>query len=77
MEVTEHRVLKRVCRCCGRTSKGSSPKGECSINYQMFPLERCAEMIEDLSGHRPSTGSMSNFQQQRLALKPFIPKLAE
>ncbi len=28
-----------------------------------FLLERCAEMMEDLSGHRPSTGGPSNFQQ--------------
>ncbi len=79
MEVTEHRALERVCRCCGRTSKGSFPQGVSQPtqyghglkalcvylqNYQMLPFERCAEMIEDLSGHRPSTGSLSNFQRE-------------
>ena len=79
MEVTEHRVLERVCRCCGRTSKGSFPQGVSQPtqygsglkalcvylqNYQMLPFERCAEMTGDLSGHRPSTGSLSNFQQE-------------
>lgn len=31
-------------------------------NYQMLPYSRCSELIQDLTGHSLSTGSLSNFQ---------------
>ena len=79
MEVTEHRVVKKVCSCCGKISQGSFPeelsqkaqygnrlKSPCIYlqNYQMLPYSRCAEFIEDLTGHRISCGGLSNFQRE-------------
>lgn len=79
MEVTEHRVSKKECCCCGKTSKASYPKEVTQLaqyghrlkalcvylqNYQMLPFGRCAELIEDVTGHQLSTGSLSNFQRQ-------------
>ena len=77
MEVIEHRVLKKVCSCCGKVNKGSYPDGVnqstqygkrlkalCVYlqNYQMLPYSRFAELIADLCGHKLSSGSLSNFQ---------------
>lgn len=79
IEVTEHRVLKKTCSCCGKLNKGHYPKAVTQLtqygtrikglcvylqNYQMLPYSRCAELIEDLIGHKLSTGSLSNFQQE-------------
>ena len=79
MEVTEHRILKKACTCCGKISQGSFPeelsqkaqygnrlKSLCIYlqNYQMLPYGRCGEFIEDLTGHRISCGSLSNFQRE-------------
>jgi transposase len=79
MEVTEHRVLKKVCSCCGKISQGSFPEGLSQKaqygnrlkslciylqNYQMLPYGRCSEFIEDLTDHRISCGSLSNFQRE-------------
>lgn len=77
VEVTEHRRLHRTCGTCGKLNKGSFPEGIkqraqygtrlkslCVYlqNYQMLPYARCAEFIEDLTGHGIATGSLSNFQ---------------
>jgi len=76
--VTEHRRLHKSCVNCGRKNLGVFPKnlnqeaqygsGIKSLcvylqNYQMLPFARCKEFIEDLTGHRISTGSLSNFQK--------------
>lgn len=78
VEVTEHRRLHKSCSNCGRNNIGIFPKGlkqEAQYgegikslcvylqNYQMLPFARCKEFIEDLTGHRISTGSLSNFQK--------------
>lgn len=77
--VTEHRRLHRRCVSCGKSNKGQFPeqlvqeaqygthlKSLCVYlqNYQMLPFARCSELISDLTGHRISTGSLSNFQKQ-------------
>jgi transposase len=79
IQVTEHRRVHKKCTCCGTLNKGMFPEeliqqaqyGVClkSLcvylqNYQMLPFARCTEFIEDLTGHRISTGSLSNFQKQ-------------
>lgn len=79
MKVTEHRRLKKNCTHCGKQNKGIFPenlvqkaqygtnlKSLCVYlqNYQMLPYARCQELIYDLTGHRLSTGSLSNFQKQ-------------
>ena len=79
IEVTEHRIAKKTCSCCGKQSKGHFPAGVgrptqygdrlkalCVYlqNYQMLPYSRCAEFIQDLTGHKISTGSLSNFQKE-------------
>jgi transposase len=82
LQVTEHRIAKKRCGGCGKLSKGNFPievnrptqygnglKALCVYlqNYQMLPYARCAEFIADLTGHRLSTGSLSNFQQENFA----------
>jgi transposase len=79
IEVTEHRIAKKICSCCGKLSKSNFPqsvnrptqygnriKALCVYlqNYQMLPYGRCTEFIEDLTGHSISTGSLSNFQRE-------------
>jgi len=83
MFVTEHRRVKKTCRHCGRENKANFPEGLvqpaqygnnikalCTYlqNYQMLPYARCSEFIEDLTGHRIATGSLSNFQRQCFGL---------
>lgn len=79
IQVTEHRRLHKTCNTCGKRNIGEFPKGlvqEAQYgntlkalcvylqNYQMLPFARCSEFIADLTGHRFSTGSLSNFQKQ-------------
>ena len=79
MEATEHRRVHRTCAGCGTENSGAFPDGLlqeaqygnrlkslCTYlqNYHMLPFARCAELIFDLTGHRVSTGSLSNFQGQ-------------
>lgn len=79
IHVTEHRRLHRRCTSCGKPNRGKFPKqlvqeaqygthlkSLCVYlqNYQMLPFARCSELISDLTGHRISTGSLSNFQKQ-------------
>jgi len=78
IEVIEHRTLKKRCKDCGKENIGVFPqsvskavqygtrlKALCIYlqNYQMLPYERTAELIEDLTGHRLSAGSLANFQK--------------
>lgn len=79
IHVTEHRRLHRRCTSCGRSNRGKFPEqlvqeAQCGThlksfcvylqNYQILPFARCSELISDLTGHRISTGSLSNFQKQ-------------
>jgi len=79
IRVTEHRRSHKTCGICGKRNIGEFPKGlvqEAQYgnslkslcvylqNYQMLPFARCSEFIADLTGHRISTGSLSNFQKQ-------------
>jgi transposase len=76
MQVTEHRAIRKTCQNCGTENKASLPvelvqkaqygnhlKALCVYmqNYQMLPYDRCAEFIEDLTGHHISRGSLTNF----------------
>jgi len=78
IEVTEHRAMVKKCERCGKNTKapfpenlvqkaqyGNSIKAFTAYlqNYQMLPFSRCAELINDLTGHTLSKGSLSNFQQ--------------
>ena len=82
IQVTEHRRLHKTCTSCGKQNMGEFPKGlvqEAQYgdslkslcvylqNYQMLPFARCSELIADLTGHRFSRGSLSNFQKQCFA----------
>ena len=79
IHITEHRRVHKKCTCCGKLNKGTFPKeltqeaqygvGIKSLcvylqNYQMLPFARCSEFISDLTGHKISTGSFSNFQKK-------------
>ena len=79
LEVIEHRIAKKKCDCCGKSSKAHFPEtvnrptqyGDrlkalyvYLQNYQMLPYGRCAELIADLTNHSISTGSLSNFQRE-------------
>lgn len=78
MEVTEHRVEQTCCSDCGhynqaafpegilyRTQYGNSVKAAlCYFNIQqLLPLNRVVQMVEDLSGHRISEGTVVNINQ--------------
>jgi transposase len=69
VEVTEHQALVKVCPHCGTTNKAAFPlevtqptqygatvKSHAAYltNYHHIPLERTAEMFEDMFGHRVS-----------------------
>jgi transposase len=78
MLVTEHITVSKTCKSCGEVNKSKFPKGlvqEAQYgdrvksfcvylqNYQMLPFERCAELLEDLTGQGISQGSLANFQK--------------
>jgi transposase len=77
IEVTEHQIITKVCGNCGKKNKTNFPDGlvqEAQYgnnvkafavylqNYHMLPFKRCSELIEDLTGHKISEGSLANFQ---------------
>lgn len=77
IQVTEHRIVAKKCAKCGAKNKSGFPEalvqeaqygnriksfGVYLQNYQMIPYARCAELIDDLTGHRLSVGSLANFQ---------------
>jgi len=78
IKVTEHIIITKTCGNCGvsnrsafpdglvqRAQYGNNIKSFCVYlqNYQMLPFERCAELLEDLTGQRISQGSLANFQK--------------
>lgn len=75
--VTEHRMERKVCPCCAITTTASPPAGaEQPTQYgprlaglavylhvgHFVPLERTADIIETLTGHRVSQGWISACQ---------------
>jgi transposase len=79
IEVTEHQIITKVCENCGKKNKTNFPEElvqeaqygnnikAFSVylqNYHMLPFKRCSELIEDLTGHKISPGSLANFQSK-------------
>jgi len=77
IQVTEHRIVSKRCLKCGTKNKSKFPEGlvqEAQYgnriksfgvylqNYQMIPYARSVELINDLTGHKLSAGSLANFQ---------------
>jgi transposase len=73
IEVTEHQAEVKVCPHCGEKNKGAFPEAVTHPvqygpeikaqavyfkEYQLLPLERTAETLEALYGHRPSEASL-------------------
>jgi transposase len=71
--VTEHQAEIKFCPCCGMENKAVFPQGVSQpvqygneiksqavyLNqYQMMPVERVSEALEELYGHRVSTGAI-------------------
>ena len=87
MEATEHQVQAVCCSCCGEVTRGQFPadvpaptqyglvlKGFVAYcdNYQLLPTERICDLIEDLTGHRLSEGTLYNLNTTlATALVPF------
>jgi transposase len=79
MEVTEHQCETKCCPYCKTENKGSFPLQVSQptqygnslkqfavylSNYQLIPYNRCAQLIEDLTGIRPSQATLVNFNNQ-------------
>lgn len=91
--VTEHQVEAVRCPRCQHTSHGTFPVGVSAPaqygtgvkalavylhQYQLVPLERTVELLEDLCGSRLSEGSLTNWEQEAASrLEPTMERLAE
>ncbi|MGI0062764.1 MAG: IS66 family transposase, partial [Nitrosotalea sp.] len=79
MHITEHRAEIKRCVHCQTENTAPFPEevpdgvqygnnvkqlGVYLTQYQLLPYERSAELIEDMTGHRLSTGSLVNFTGQ-------------
>ena len=75
IEVTEHRAVAVCCEECGTVTRGVFPEGVSqpvqygpemaalavyAQVYQMLPLERTADLLEDVSHRRLSEGTLAN-----------------
>jgi transposase len=73
MNVTEHQAEIKICPHCGEKNKAEFPVSVTQAvqygpefkaqvvylnQYQLLPLERTAETIEAIYGHRPSQASL-------------------
>jgi len=76
MDVTEYQAHSLKCKECHTINKAKFPENIKAVtqygdnlkslisylnSYQMLPYERIAEMIEDLTSHKMSVGSIYNF----------------
>jgi transposase len=77
--VTEHRVVKKKCKCCGKSVVGEFPAnvqerasyGEGVKGFlvylhkgQLLPIGRSCQIVEDLFSHTVSAGSLHNFTRE-------------
>ena len=78
MQVTEYQAETKVCSHCQTTSKASFP-GHVSkavqygpgiksqavylMNQHLLPYKRTSEIIDDIYGHKPSQGTLFNFNK--------------
>ncbi len=75
MQVTEFQQHNKVCPCCSTANKPDFPAGLNSYvqygdniktfiaylnTYQMVPYERITELVEDLTSHKMSSGTIYN-----------------
>jgi transposase len=73
LEVIEHQVEKKLCPNCGSINKSAFPYEATNIvqygsnlqshivylnNYQLIPIKRCTEFVEDVFGNSISGGSV-------------------
>lgn len=73
LEVVEHQAERIACPCCSRSTSGSFPSevsqpvqygprvqalGVYLLSYQLVPYERTQELLQDLFGVAPSTGTL-------------------
>ncbi|MET3208579.1 UNVERIFIED_CONTAM: transposase [Paenibacillus sp. PvR008] len=78
MRVTEHRIEKKCCPCCGLEQKATFPadiqaptqygEGFAAWTaylhaYQMLPLKRMAQLFADLTTYRPSEATLLSLLQ--------------
>jgi transposase len=83
IEVTEHRAIEVCCSGCGQTTAGRFPaqvkpgaqygSGMTSIGvyltaYQLLPVERACEAMQDLFGGGPSEGTLLNMRTKAAQL---------
>ena len=90
VEVTEHRCLAVTC-ACGKVHRGQFPAGVTEAiqygprlkalavyltQYQLLPMRRSAELIEELSGASVSAGSLHRYIRDSAAqLAPAVEKI--
>lgn len=93
MEVVEHQSEQKHCSGCQKEVSAAFPLGVSSSvqygpnlrtllsywqNYQMLPYARTVEMVEDLTGHKLSAGTLYNTQNKVYdSLEDFESRLIE
>ena len=78
MEVCEHRSEVKCCPNCGTENKGAFPEevphslqygnnlkawAVYLVHYQLLPYQRSVQLLEDMTGHCLSTGTLVNISQ--------------
>lgn len=78
LSITEHQAESKTCPCCGKITRaafpGNVPPGATYgdnfkalalyLQHQhLLPYDRTADILRDLTGHRPSPGTLANFQR--------------
>ena len=76
IEVTDHRAMRVRCKECGQDTQGAFPAqvnfavqygsgvmalGVYATMYQLIPIERSGELMSDLFGRAPSSGTLINW----------------
>lgn len=93
MVVTEHRAERKCCPHCRRSQTAAFPRGveapaqygdgftawTAYLNqYQLLPLERISQLFGDLTGYRPSEGTLlTHVKRMTQAVRPMVDRIRQ